>query len=58
VQGVDFVLKGVLVVKTKAYGSPKGPNRYFSETLTRRANAAFLLIAQKLEQISHQPAVT
>lgn len=46
VYGEDYVLKKVVRISIKPYGSPKGPNHYFSETLKRQTDDTFQRIAR------------
>jgi hypothetical protein len=44
------VLASRVVINKKAYGSRKGPNAYFSETLKRRRDWFFRTLAKELER--------
>jgi hypothetical protein len=47
-QGVDYLLVKKVTVKTKAYGNPVGPNKYFSETLRQNKEFFFKEIARRM----------
>jgi len=48
IYGIDYVYKKQVHVPNKAYGSKKGPNKYFSETLKRNSDGVIELIRDEL----------
>lgn len=48
--GVDYVLKQQVHVPNKSYGSAKGPNKYFSETLERNKEEALGVFRDQLRK--------
>ena len=47
--GIDYVLAGEVQIRNKPYGSDRGPNKYFSETLERNKETIFKIIRDKLK---------
>lgn len=48
--GVDYVMVKQVTIKTKPYGSPIGPNRYFSGTLQRNKDFVFEELARRMSK--------
>lgn len=50
VRGKDYFLAKKVTIKIKAYGSAKGPNHYFSQTLEENTDFALKALALRLER--------
>ncbi len=51
---MDYTLKQEVKVKTKSYGSDKGPNQYFTGTLSRNRDFFFKQLVIRMDRIAEE----